>query len=223
MDKGFVERIECFLVFPQFFKCNAPVEMPQRIARIFCQVPVKGFNSFRKVAGFQERKSQVIEYFGIGGFQFQGPPEYPDGLRELSVDNQRFALVVPCWCKGRQDPDSLVKGRDGITVVAQCCKRQPLVVMGVPVFGIDLQQHLKDMDCPFRPVDLFQREALVVECLNAPLVQPDGIIEGIDCILVPPEIEEAPPAFNPAFLLFRVDPEGFFIREYGLFRLAQLV
>ena len=108
-------------------------------------------------------------------------------------------------------------------MVAQFCERQSLVVMGVPVLRIDLQQDFKDMDCPFRPVDLFQGEPLVVKCLNAPLVQPDGIVEGIDRILVPPKIKEATPTYDPALLLLRVDPEGLFIGEHRFFRLAHLV
>ena len=70
------------------------------------------------------------------------------------------------------------------------CKCKSLVVMGIPVPGIDLEQHLKDMDCSFGPVDLFQGESFVIKRLSAPLVQADGIVEGIDRILVPSQIEE---------------------------------
>ena len=62
--------------------------MCQRIARVFFQVFVKGFDRFRIFTCFQERKSQIVKHFGIGGFQFECTPECFDGLLVFPVDNQ---------------------------------------------------------------------------------------------------------------------------------------
>ena len=91
----------------------------------------------------------------------------------------------------------------------QICKSKTVMIMGIAVVCIDLEEDFKDLDRLFHPADLFKGESFVLECPGTPLVEGNRIVECIDGVLVPPEVKERPPILDPALLLVRVNLSAF--------------
>ena len=170
IDECLIECPESFFMAPEFLERYPAVKIPRGIAGVFGQVRVERTDCIIVFPDLQECKAKGITGFCVRRFNLKRTVQRTYCLGVFAAVDQGFSLEIPRRRKRGQDCNGLVKGEDGVAVVAEPCKGKAFMVLCFPVCGIDLEQDLKYVDCPFRAVDFFESQSLVIKGLDTPLV-----------------------------------------------------